>query len=109
MECWNCGRKCHLKCDCKELTKPKKKGNESNLMDATTNEDSNDALVLCVDNNTIKSWILDTCASFHSISCKKIKKIFATKEYEKVFLVDCNIFEITIKYNVRIELNNAHI
>lgn len=52
-------------------------------MNVTTKEDSDDALVLCVD-SSIVSWILDSGASFHS-TCKELMKNLAIGEKEKYY------------------------
>jgi hypothetical protein len=52
-----------------------KRGDRSNSVNKTTKEDSDDAIVLCVD-NPIESWILNSGASFHSTSCKELMNFF---------------------------------
>ncbi|KAI4374097.1 hypothetical protein MLD38_012135 [Melastoma candidum] len=81
--CWNCWKKGHFKRDCKAPKKTNKKGDESNSVNAATKEDSDDALVLCV-NSSIESWILDSGASFHSTSSKELMINFVSGEYGKM-------------------------
>ena len=68
LECWGCGRKGHMKRDCE--FRRRERMEEANSADVATEEDSDEAFVLCID-SCIESWILDSCAlSFHSTSQK---------------------------------------
>ena len=58
-----------------------------------------DALMLSV-NNPIKSWILDSGASFHSTSCKESLQNYVTSNFGKVYLVDDEPLDIVEKVKV---------
>ena len=62
IECWNCGKKGHLKKDYKD---PKKKGDiqQETTQEANVSGDVlQDALILALD-NTIDYWVVDSGAS----------------------------------------------
>jgi hypothetical protein len=64
-ECWNCGKKGHMKKDCRS---PKKQSNgkkEKNQEANATGDLLQDSLILSVD-NIFYSWVVDSRASFHA-------------------------------------------
>lgn len=107
LKCWNCGKMGHMRRDCKMPKKAKMGEEESNSVNATTGEDSGDALVLCVD-SPIESWVLDSGASFHSTSCKELISNLVAGEYGKVYLADCKPFKITGKGDVHMKSDNGY-
>ncbi|KAK8926037.1 hypothetical protein KSP39_PZI018102 [Platanthera zijinensis] len=64
IECWNCGKKGHMKMDChapeKAICKHQEKDSSTNI----PRDNIQDALILSLDNT--KSWIVDSDASFHA-------------------------------------------
>jgi hypothetical protein len=70
IECWNCGKKGHLK---KEYRAPKKQRDgrqEKNQEANVTGDVLQDALILSVD-NIYESWVVDSGTSFHATPHKK--------------------------------------
>jgi hypothetical protein len=70
IECWNCGKKGHLR---KEYRAPKKQRDgqhERNQEENVTGDVLQDALILSVDNIS-KSWVVDSGASFHATPHRK--------------------------------------
>ena len=72
IECWNCGKKGHLKKDCKV---PKKKGerHQETTQEANANVTGDvlqDALILSLD-NTSDYWVVDSGASCHATPHRK--------------------------------------
>jgi hypothetical protein len=64
IECWNCGKKGHLKKDCRTLKKQRDGQQERNQEANVTGDVLQDALILSVDNIS-ESWVVDSGASFH--------------------------------------------
>ena len=70
LECWNCGKKGHLKRDCKA---PKKQGDgqqEKNQEANVAGDVLQDALIISLD-NTYESRVVDSGASFHATRYKE--------------------------------------
>ena len=65
-------------------------------------EDTKDALILSV-NNPIELWILDSVASFHLSSSKKLFQNFKKGNFGKVYLADNKTLEIEEKRDVWIQ------
>lgn len=66
VECWNCGKKWHLKKDC-WVQKKKKQDNNNKKNEASTNFASDvvkDASILAL-YQKLESWVLDSSASFY--------------------------------------------
>ena len=78
MQCWNCGKTCHFRRQCKS---PKKK-NEDDSANAVT-EEVHDALLLAVD-SSLDDWVLDSRASFIPLHTEKSYRIML-----QVILVRC--------------------
>jgi hypothetical protein len=70
IECWNCGKKGHLKKDCKAPKKQtygqQEKNQEANLIGDVLQ----DALIRSVD-NIFESWVVDLRTSFHATPHRK--------------------------------------
>jgi hypothetical protein len=64
IECWNCGKKGHLKKYCIDPKKQRDGQQEINQEENVTGDVLQDALILSVDNIS-KSWVVDSGASFH--------------------------------------------
>ena len=60
VQCWNCGKTCHFRRQCKSL----KKKNEDDSSNVVTKE-VHDALLLAVD-NPLNDWVLNSKVSFHT-------------------------------------------
>lgn len=75
VECWNCGKKGHLKKNCRALKK-NKHGTNNKDNETSTNiveEVVEDALVLALDNKS-ESWVIDSGVSFYATSNKELLK-----------------------------------
>ena len=66
IECWNCGKKGHLKKDCRAPKKQRDGHQEANVIGDVLK----DALILSVD-NIAESWVVDSVASFHATPHRK--------------------------------------
>ena len=69
IECWNCGKKEHLKRDCKASKKHVDGQQEKNQEANVAGDVLQDALILFLD-NTSKSWVVDSGVSFHATHYK---------------------------------------
>jgi hypothetical protein len=65
IECWNCGKKGHLKKDCRAPKKQRDGQKEKNQEENVTSDVLQDALILSLD-NIIESWVLNSWTSFHA-------------------------------------------
>ena len=85
IECWNCGKRGHLKKYCRA---PKKKGDEQH---ETTQEENvvgdvlQDALILALD-NTSNYWVVDLGASCHATPHRKLFHDYVPGEFGHVLL-----------------------
>jgi hypothetical protein len=70
IECWNCGKKGHLKKDCRALKKQRDGQQERNQEANVTGDVLQDALILSIDNIS-ESWVVDSGASFHATPDRK--------------------------------------
>ncbi|KAE8707154.1 hypothetical protein F3Y22_tig00110387pilonHSYRG00984 [Hibiscus syriacus] len=98
--CYNCGKKCHFKRDCRALKK-----NTSAQESANVTEETGDAMILSV-NSSIESWILDSGESFHSTPCQEIMENYVSGDFGKVHLVDDETLKIFGKGDIRLKLPN---
>ena len=93
-----------MKRDCKSPKKEQK--TERNSANAATEENSDEALVLCID-SPIESWVLDSGASFHSTSQKDKFLNFKSGEFGKVYLADGKPLCISGMGDVQIKSSNG--
>ena len=93
--CWNCGKKGHLKKDCRS-----RKGKEGDTQQENNHEANvtgdvlQDALILSFENVT-DSWVVDSGDSFHATPDKKYFHDYVQGDFGKFHLVDdkpCKIF-----------------
>ncbi|KAE8703438.1 cytochrome P450 71A9-like [Hibiscus syriacus] len=98
--CYNCGKKCHFKRDCRA---PKK--NTGAQDSANVIEETGDVMILSV-NSPIESWILDSGASFHSTPCREIMENYVSGDFGKVHLADDETLKIVGKGDIRLKLPN---
>jgi hypothetical protein len=70
IECWNCGKKGHLKKDCRAPKKQRDGQQERNQEENATGDVLQDALILSV-HKISESWVVYSRASFHAISHRK--------------------------------------
>ncbi|XXG79495.1 hypothetical protein AAC387_Pa09g0546 [Persea americana] len=111
IECWNCGKKGHLKKDCRAPPKKNKQknGNKDNEASANVAGDAvQDALILAFDYKS-ESWVIDSGASFHAIAHKEYLKNYVQGDFGKVYLGDDEPCDIIGKGDVQIKLPNGSI
>nr|GEW43769.1 retrovirus-related Pol polyprotein from transposon TNT 1-94 [Tanacetum cinerariifolium] len=89
IECWNCKEKGHFRNQC---PKPKAEKKEVNNV---YSEESRDFLICCVENSEEESWIMDSGASFHDVSCPDMVKNLQSGNLGKVSLADDQVLDIT--------------
>jgi hypothetical protein len=65
IECYNCGKKGHLKKDCRAPKKQRDGKQERNQEANVTGDELRDALILSVD-NIFESWVVYSGSSFHA-------------------------------------------
>jgi hypothetical protein len=70
IECWNCGKKGHLKKHCRAPKKQRERQQERNQEANVIGDVLQDALILSVDNIS-KSWVVDSRAPFHATPHRK--------------------------------------
>ena len=98
--CYNCGKKCHFKKDCRA---PKKDTGAQESAHVT--EEAGDAMILSV-NSPIESWILDSGASFHATPCQEIMENYVSGDFGKVYLADDETLKIVGKGDIKLKLPN---
>jgi hypothetical protein len=96
IECWNCGKKGHLKKDCRAPKKQRDGQQERNQEANVIGDVLQDALILSVD-NIFKSWVVDSGASFHATPHRKHILDYVQGDFGQVHLGDdapCKIVEM---------------
>jgi hypothetical protein len=87
IECCNCGKKGHLKKDCK-APKKQRDGQQEKIQEANVTCDVlQDALILSID-NMYESWVVDSGASFHATPNRKHFLDYAQGDFGQVHLGD---------------------
>jgi hypothetical protein len=107
IECWNCGKKGHLKKDCRS---PKKQGDgqqEKNQEENVAGDVLQDALILSLD-NIIDSWVLDSGDSFHATPHRKYFQDYVQGDFGQVYLGDDEPCKIVGMGKVQIKLKNGN-
>jgi hypothetical protein len=87
IECWNCGKKGHLKKDCRAPKKQRYGQQERNQEANVTSDVLQDDLILSVDNIS-ESWVVDSGASFHATPHRKHFLDYVQGDFGKVHLGD---------------------
>jgi hypothetical protein len=87
IECWNFGKKGHLKKDCRAPKKQRDGQQEKNQEANVTGDVLQDALILSVDNSS-ESWVVDSGASFHVTPHKKHFLDYVQGDFGQVHLGD---------------------
>ncbi|RVW52843.1 Retrovirus-related Pol polyprotein from transposon TNT 1-94 [Vitis vinifera] len=103
VQCWNCGKTCHFKRQCKS---PKKK-NEDDSANIVT-EKVHDALLLAVD-SPLDDWVLDLGVSFHTTPHREIIQNYVVGDFGKVYLADGSTLDVVGMGDVRISLPNGFV
>jgi hypothetical protein len=87
IECWNCGKKGHLKKDCRAPKKQRDGHQERNQEANVIGGVLQDALIFSVDNIS-KSWVVDLGASFHATPHRKHFLDYVQGDFGQVHLGD---------------------
>jgi hypothetical protein len=87
IECWNCGKKGHLKKDCRAPKKQRDGQQEKNQEENVTGDVLQDALILSVD-NIFESWVVYSGASFHATPHRKHFLDYVQGDFGQVHLGD---------------------
>jgi hypothetical protein len=96
IECWNCGKKGHLKKYCRAPKKQRDGQQEKNQEANVTGDVLQDALILSID-SLYESWVVDSGASFHATPHRKHFIDYVEGDFGQVHLGDdapCKIFGI---------------
>ena len=85
--CWKCGKKGHLKKNCKSQNGKGDAQQETNHEANVTGDVLQDALILSLD-NIIDAWVVDSGASFHATPDKKYFHDYVQGDFGQVRLGD---------------------
>jgi hypothetical protein len=107
IECWNCGKKGHLKKDCRAPKKQRDGQQERNQEANVTGDVLQDALILSVDNIS-ESWVVDSGASFHATPDRKHFLDYVQGDFGQVQLGDNRPCKIVGMGNVKIKQRNGN-
>jgi hypothetical protein len=87
IKCWNCGKKGHMKKDCKAPKKIRDGQQEKNQEANVTGDVLQDALILSID-NIFESWEVYSGASFHAKTHRKNFLDYFQGDFGQVHLGD---------------------
>jgi hypothetical protein len=107
IECWNCGKKGHLKKDYRAPKKQRDGQQERNQEANVTGDVLQDALILSVDNIS-ESWVVDSGASFHATPDRKHFLDYVQDDFGQVQLGDNRPCKIVGMGNVKIKQRNGN-
>jgi hypothetical protein len=107
IECWNCGKKGHLKKDCRAPKKQRDGHEEKNQESNVTCDVLQYALILSVDNIS-KSWVVDSRASFHATPHRKHFLDYVQGDFGQVHLGDDAPCKIVGMGEVKIKKSNGN-
>ncbi|KAK4481406.1 hypothetical protein RD792_012296 [Penstemon davidsonii] len=103
VECWNCGKVGHYKNQCKSAPKNQTTKIEANVASTSTQDD----VLICSLESKEESWVLDSGASFHATSQKRLFGEYVSGNLGKVYLGDDQPCDIVGKGTVKIKLNGS--
>ncbi|KAK4485212.1 hypothetical protein RD792_007839 [Penstemon davidsonii] len=103
VECWNCGKVGHYKNQCKSAPKNQTAKIEANVASTSTQDD---VLISSLESKE-ESWVLDSGASFHATSQKRLFGEYVSGNLGKVYLGDDQPCDIVGKGTVKIKLNGS--
>jgi hypothetical protein len=107
IECWNCGKKGHLKKDCRAPKKQRDGQQERNQEANVTGDVLQHALILSVD-NIYESLVVDSGASFHATPDRKHFLDYVQGDFGQVQLGDNRPCKIVGMGNVKIKQRNGN-
>jgi hypothetical protein len=107
IECWNCGKKGHLKKDCRAPKKQRYGQHERNQEENVIGDVLQDALILSVDNIS-ESWVVYSGASFHATPHRKHFLDYVQSDFGQVHLGDDVPCKIVGMGKVKIKQSNGN-
>jgi hypothetical protein len=107
IECWNCGKKGHLKRDCRAPKKQTDGQQEKNQEANVEGDVLQDSLILSVD-NIYKSWVVDSEASFNATPHRKHFLDHVQGDFRQVHLGDDAPCKIVGMGKVQIKQKNGN-
>jgi hypothetical protein len=107
IECWNCGKKGHLKKDCRAPKKQRDGQRERNQEANVTGDVLQDALIISVD-NIYESWVVDSGASYHATPHRKHFLDYVQGDFGQVHLGDNAPCKIVGMGKVKIKQRNGN-
>jgi hypothetical protein len=107
IECWNCGKKGHLKKDCRAPKKQRDGHQERNREANVRGDVFQDALILSLDNIS-ESWVVDSRASFHARPHRKHFLDYVQGDFGQVHLGDDAPCKIVGMGKVKIKQSNGN-
>eukprot|EP00253_Pinus_taeda_P007075 PITA_07075 len=106
--CWKCGKKGHLKKDCRSRKGKEGDAQQENNHEANvTSEVLQDALILSFENIT-DSWVVDSGASFHATPDKKYFHEYVQGDFGQVRLGDDKPYKIVGMGKVFVKQQNGN-
>jgi hypothetical protein len=107
IECWNCGKKGHLKKDCRAPKKQRDGQQDTNQEENVASDVLQDALIIFVDNIS-ESWVVDFGASFHATPHRKHFLDYVQGDFGQVQLGDDAPCKIVGMGKVKIKKSNGN-
>jgi hypothetical protein len=107
IECWNCGKKGHLKKYCRAPKKQRDGKHEKNHEANVTCDVLQDSLILFVD-NIYESWVVDSGASLHATPHRKHFLDYVQGDFGQVHLGDDAPCKIVGMGKVKIKKRNVN-
>jgi hypothetical protein len=107
IECWNCGKKGHLKNDCRAPKKQRDGQHEKNQEANVIGDVLQDYLILSVDNIS-DSWVVDSRVSFHATPHRKHFLDYVQGDFGQVHLGNDAPCKIVGMRKVKIKQRNVN-
>jgi hypothetical protein len=107
IECWNCGKKGHMKKDCRSPKKQRDGQQERNREANVTGDVLQDALILSVD-NIYESWVVYSGASFHATPHRRHFLDYFQGDFGQVHLGDDAPCKIVGMGKLKIKQSNGN-
>ena len=105
MECWNCGKTCHLKKKCRA---PRKNENKNKDTANVVTDEVRDALILSI-NDSFDSWVIDLGASFHTTAHRDVLENYIVGSHRKVYLANSEPLDIIGMGDVSLKMPNRSV
>lgn len=98
----NCGKRGHYQSRCKELKKENDNKNAANVV----SDELDDALI-CLMENKMEAWVLNSGSSFHATLGKELYENYVQSNLGNVYLGDNQPYDVVRKGSVRIKLHGS--